>query len=201
MFVRKANPVLTVLAEWPGGVNTIQVELIILKEEMMKSIVKIWIRMLFVSLLTVMVAACSSDSSDDSGSGDTDNNLSDITGYDIVDTGQTACYDDDGEEISCPEAGEVFYGQDGQFDGNQPSLTDNGDGTVTDNVTGLMWEQTPEDTGWNYDDAEDYCDSLELAKYDDWRILTTKELFSISNFSEGWPYEMGASRRRSFSDF
>ncbi|WP_202813775.1 hypothetical protein [Defluviitalea phaphyphila] len=27
----------------------------------------------------------------------------------------------------------------GSINGNQPSYTDNGDGTITDNVTGLMW--------------------------------------------------------------
>ena len=41
--------------------------------------------------------------------------------YPIVDTGQTACYDDDGPPIACPAAGQTFYGQDAQYAGNQPS--------------------------------------------------------------------------------
>jgi hypothetical protein len=60
------------------------------------------------------------------------------TPYPVVDTGQAACYDDSGAEITCPAKGEAFYGQDAQFSGNVFSFTDNGDGTVTDNVTGLI---------------------------------------------------------------
>ena len=149
----------------------------------MKSIIGTSIRILFIFLLLTMAAGCSSDSSDTSTTDD-----GDTTGYAIVDTGQTACYDDDGEVITCPESGEAFYGQDAQFDGNQPSYTDNGDGTVTDNVTGLMWQQAPANTGLSYSEAEAYCESLVLGGHDDWRMPTTKELFSISNFSLGWPY-------------
>jgi len=108
--------------------------------------------------------------------------------YPLVDTGQAACYDANGDKIDCPEPGEAFSGQDAQFDGNQPGFTDNGDGTVTDNVTGLMWQQTPDNRGLSYQKAVDYCESLALAGYDDWRIPTLKELFSISDFSKGWPY-------------
>ena len=117
---------------------------------------------------------------------DTDSEI--VITYPVVDTGQTSCYDDDGNEITCPEEGEDFYGQDAQYEGIQMSFQDNGDGTVTDNVTGLMWQQVPVDNGYSYDDAVAYCESLELSGYDDWRIPTTKELFSISNFSKGWPY-------------
>ena len=108
--------------------------------------------------------------------------------YSLPDTGQTACYNDNGDEISCPESGEASPGQDAQYDGTQPSFTDNGDNTVTDNVTGLMWQQVPDRIGLSWQEAVDYCNSLELAGYDDWRMPTLKELFSISDFSQGWPY-------------
>lgn len=55
-------------------------------------------------------------------------------------------------------------------------------------MTGLIWQQTPANTGLSHEEAGAYCESLELAGFDDWRINTTKELFSISNFSLGWPY-------------
>jgi len=108
--------------------------------------------------------------------------------YIVVDTGQAIYSDGDGVEITCPEDGEAFAGQDAQYDGSQMSYTDNGDGTITDNVTGLMWQQSPANSGLNWQEAVDYCESLELGGYDDWRIPATKELFSISDFSTGWPY-------------
>lgn len=108
--------------------------------------------------------------------------------YPLVDTGQTACYDNEGNEIDCPESGEAFYGQDAQFDGLEASYTDNGDGTVTDDVTGLIWQQTSASGSLNWEEANEYCESLELGGYDDWRMPTLKELYSITDFSQGWPY-------------
>ncbi len=64
--------------------------------------------------------------------------------YAIADTGQTRCYDDRGE-IACPAAGAPFHGQDAQHAGIGPDYVDNGDGTVTDLSTGLMWQQAPGD--------------------------------------------------------
>ena len=48
--------------------------------------------------------------------------------YPVVDTGQTTAHGD-------------FAGQDAHYSVNPPSYKDNGDGTVTDNCTGLMWQQ------------------------------------------------------------
>ena len=107
--------------------------------------------------------------------------------YPIVDTGQNTCYDNS-TVIDCPAAGEAFYGQDAQFTGASFDFTDNGDGTVTDNVTGLTWEQTPNSGHSSWPEAQDYCAALSLGGQDDWRMPSLKELFSISNFSVGWPY-------------
>lgn len=112
----------------------------------------------------------------------------DSMGDGVVDTGQVKCYDSDGEEISFPEKGAAFAGQDAQYEGAQPSYIDNGDGTITDNNTGLMWQKTPVDNGMSWTEAAEYCASLDLGGYDDWRLPTVKELFSISDFSQGWPY-------------
>ena len=96
--------------------------------------------------------------------------------YPIVDTGQTTCYDDSGV-ITCPAEGEAFYGQDAQFTGNPPSYTDNGDGTVTDNVTGLIWQQSPDTDGDGDIDAADKLSYDErrrlLRKPDLWPATTT----------------------------
>lgn len=107
--------------------------------------------------------------------------------YAVVDTGQTTCYDNSAV-ITCAEQGDAFYGQDAQYDGLQPSYEDNGDGTVTDLNTGLMWQQVPTTDEFSWQEAVDYCDELIFAGYDDWRIPSLKELFSISDFSSGWPY-------------
>ena len=48
------------------------------------------------------------------------------------------------------------------YKGHQPSYTDNGDGTVTDNVTGLMWQQSLDHN--NNRGEIDYADKL---TYDD----------------------------------
>ena len=108
--------------------------------------------------------------------------------YTIVDTGQSDCYNSDGETIACPVEGNAFYGQDAQIDGAQFAFQDNDDGTVTDLNTGLMWQAAPSSQSFSWQEAVEYADSLVLGGYDDWRVPSTKELFSISDFSEGWPY-------------
>ncbi len=113
--------------------------------------------------------------------------LSTVT-YTLVETGQGFCYNSDGEKTDCPAAGEAFYGQDAQFTGAAFDFTDNGDSTVTDNVTGLTWEQTPNSGPSSWPQAQEYCEALTLGDLNDWRMPSLKELFSISNFSTGWPY-------------
>ena len=107
--------------------------------------------------------------------------------YTVVDTGQDECYDDLGTVIY-PSQGDSYYGQDAQYNGTQPSLQDNGDGSVTDLNTGLTWQQSPSSSSFTWSEAVDYCDDLVLAGYSDWRIPSLKELFSISDFTVGWPY-------------
>lgn len=108
--------------------------------------------------------------------------------YKIPETGQVNCYDEDGNTIDNPLPGDSLYGQDAQYTSFEISLTDNGDGTITDHVTGLTWQQDPSSNTFTWQEAMDYCEVLEFAGYDDWRAPTAKELFSISNFNSGWPY-------------
>jgi hypothetical protein len=115
--------------------------------------------------------------------------------YAVVDTGQDKCYDNS-EEISCPQPGEAFYGQDAQYGGNQPSYTLSGDGlTVYDNVTGLTWMQSLDtnfDGSITYDDKLTYANAVTFpatlnaaaySGYTDWRLPTVKELYSLINHS------------------
>ena len=65
---------------------------------------------------------------------------------------------------------------------NLESYTDNHDGTVTDNVTGLMWQQAVSTTMLYWADAVAYCPTLSLAGHIDWRLPSRIELVSIVDF-------------------
>ncbi len=102
-------------------------------------------------------------------------------GYPIVDTNQTIFYNNNAV-IEEPEVNDDFYGQDANYINNAPSYTDNGDGTVTDNVTGLMWSNgISEKMTWM--EAVESLENFELGGYDDWRLPTMKELYSLVDFS------------------
>ncbi len=59
---------------------------------------------------------------------------------------------------------------------------DNGDGTVTNETTGLMWQkETPEKKTWKQ--ALAYCEGLTLGGHTSWRLPTIKELFSLADYS------------------
>lgn len=123
--------------------------------------------------------------------------------YPIVDTGQTAYYDN-AFEIEAPAEATAFYGQDAQYDGYQPDYTTSADGlTVLDNVTSLTWTQGAD---WNddgavnaadkftYSEAQDYVDTLNALNYggfDDWRVPSIKELYSLIDYSGTDPNPMG----------
>ena len=94
-------------------------------------------------------------------------------------TGQTISYrtgDDGNLQKGYPKTGARF--------------TDNDDGTITDNATGLMWVKDPEAIGgiWEsagepvsvvWDDAIDNCNALDYANFSDWRLPNSHELYSI----------------------
>ncbi|MFA6832227.1 MAG: DUF1566 domain-containing protein, partial [Bacteroidaceae bacterium] len=144
-----------------------------------------------VSLMTIF--SCSDDlesTADISTSAETLSTADDLS-YPIVDTNQTTCYNAT-VAIAAPEKGEDFYGQDAQYEGYQPSYKDNNDGTITDKVTGLMWTQSPDMNGdgeITADDKLSYNEALELletynqAGYNDWRLPTIKELYSLIDFA------------------
>ncbi len=100
--------------------------------------------------------------------------------YAIVDTGQTRRFDEMGAVDSGGSA-PGFAGQDADYSGNQPSYSDGGDGTITDNVTGLMWEKGYRATDWA--GAEQAARAADTGGYSDWRVPTIKELYSLIDFS------------------
>jgi hypothetical protein len=70
---------------------------------------------------------------------------------------------------------------------NLEKYTANGDGTVTDDLTGLTWQEMPPTTGYTWADAETYCTTLTLATHSDWRVPTFIELVSILDYSQNAP--------------
>lgn len=65
----------------------------------------------------------------------------------------------------------------------EPRFTDNGDGTVTDLLTGLMWEKAPGATQMDWAGALAYAAANSAGGYSDWRVPNINELVSLCNFS------------------
>jgi hypothetical protein len=61
--------------------------------------------------------------------------------------------------------------------------TANGDGTITDNLTQLVWQQVPNPTAQSWEQALVYAEELNLAGQTDWRLPNIKELQSLSDYS------------------
>jgi hypothetical protein len=94
----------------------------------------------------------------------------------------------------------VGTGQDGEIQaGAALAYVDNGDGTVTDINTGLMWEKLSDDgTIHDWDDRYTWDDAFAVkiatlnggggfAGHGDWRVPNIKELQSIVNYQNGNP--------------
>lgn len=58
-------------------------------------------------------------------------------------------------------------------------FVDNGDGTVTDTRTGLMWAQTDNMGHITWKDARLYCENIILSRHNDWRMPTIEELETL----------------------
>jgi hypothetical protein len=76
---------------------------------------------------------------------------------------------------------------------NPESYTDNQDGTVTDSVTGLMWQQSVPTTKYTWADAVAYCPTLTLAGRNDWRLPSRIELVSIVDPGQASPPSIGGT--------
>ena len=104
----------------------------------------------------------------------------------LPDTGQTGDYTG-------------TFGEDSDYTINPLSYADNGDGTVTDNVTGLMWQQDWDELWHNWYSATgtydpinnpgstDVCGNLTLAGYSDWRLPDVYELMGIVDYGQVFP--------------
>jgi len=110
----------------------------------------------------------------------------------IRDTGQTQCYNNEAE-ITCPNSGDAFYGQDAHYSTNPLRFVDNGS-VVTDSINDLMWQKADDGSKYNWYQAmgifdatynpgsTDVCGSLSLGGYSDWRLPSRRELVSVLNY-------------------
>jgi hypothetical protein len=71
----------------------------------------------------------------------------------------------------------------GRQSGSSNRFVDNGNGSVTDRSTGLMWQKVASSSPLKWEAALADAESLSLAGYDDWRMPTAKELQSIVDYS------------------
>ena len=72
--------------------------------------------------------------------------------------------------------------------GSLDNYVDNGDGTVTNTDTGLMWQQ--DTVGWvlyTWQEALSYCETLTLASHNDWRLPNVNELQSLVDYTRHDP--------------
>ncbi len=144
---------------------------------------------ILVPLVALLVVFTGCEKDNDTVDHDNNPTELEVNNYQLVATGQTTTYDADGNVVTGLAAGDTLYGQDANYlEGPEMSYQDNGDGTITDLNTGLMWQQVPSSDDYTWAEAVDYCEGLDLNGYDDWRMPSCKELYSISDFGSGWPY-------------
>ena len=113
----------------------------------------------------------------------------------IPQTGQTTCWDANGNVISCAGTGQDGEKQAGVAWPN-PRFTNNGDETITDNLTGLIWTKDANAPGpsacgpgaiKNWQGALDYVACLNTNRYlgyNDWHLPNRKELKSLVNYHQ-----------------
>jgi hypothetical protein len=93
--------------------------------------------------------------------------------YQLPDTGQTVSYT-------------TTFGEDADYTINPPSYADNGDGTIIDNHTGLVWQKQDDGITRTWDAANAYCGGLSLAGTG-WRLPTRMELLTLRDWGGAYP--------------
>lgn len=109
-------------------------------------------------------------------------------------TGQNACYNSLGALIDCPGTG-----LDGEYQMGigwpNPRFTDHGNGTVTDNLTHLMWAKNGNLPGGEVNtlqDAINYVNNMNAGVnqnfgHTDWRLPNMRQIFSLIDCSKYGP--------------
>ncbi len=67
------------------------------------------------------------------------------------------------------------------------NFKNNGDATVTDIATGLIWQQEDDNVRRTWEEAIIYCEGMKNANYEDWRLPNIKELRTIIDMTTSGP--------------
>ncbi|MCA3694501.1 DUF1566 domain-containing protein [Aquidulcibacter sp.] len=113
--------------------------------------------------------------------------------YQIVSTGQDRCYDVAGPVLPCPAPGLPLSGQNAQHPGKAASYRVEANNLVVDEITGLMWAKTPS-APMTFKELASYARASRLGGYDDWRVPTIKELYSLIDYRGGYTGDPATSR-------
>jgi len=115
----------------------------------------------------------------------------------VEDTGQQSCWDATGGSRSCAGTGE-----DGDVQAGvawpTPRFMDNGDGAVTDSLTGLIWLEDAECFGektWqaaldqvaSFNSGSTACTNYAAGTHTDWRLPNNKEILSLFDYGQAYP--------------
>jgi hypothetical protein len=84
--------------------------------------------------------------------------------------------------LGVPKMGEVGYAMTVHGQEISNHFIDNGDGTVTDTDTALMWQQDTAPDVYTWQQALAYCENRAMAGYQDWRLPNVNELQSIVHY-------------------
>ncbi len=106
--------------------------------------------------------------------------------YESLPSMQEKCYDNN-KIISCPFKNMDFFGQDAQYlhsSRNFVIASSNGDETIKDSMTDLIWQKNINTSTMTQTDAKNYCDNLTYASKNDWRLPTIREIETLLIFKE-----------------
>ena len=149
--------------------------------------------LLLISMLFAIAATAScGGGGGDGGGGGWPSGGGGPTSVNLPKTGQTTCYDAAGAVVAC-----AGTGQDGDLQKGvawpSPRFTDNGNGTVKDNLTGLIWLKdancfSTRTWAQALSDANSLangsCGLTDGSSAGNWRLPNRKELRSLINYSQ-----------------
>jgi hypothetical protein len=149
--------------------------------------------LLLISMLFAIAATAScGGGGGDGGGGGWPSGGGGPTSVNLPKTGQTTCYDAAGAVVAC-----AGTGQDGDLQKGvawpSPRFTDNGNGTVKDNLTGLIWLKdancfSRRTWAQALSDANSLangsCGLTDGSSAGNWRLPNRKELRSLINYSQ-----------------